>query len=852
MLRFSLVAAIIGSTLCAPVLTQTPTYAPNEGLVLFMDFNGDVNDDSGSGNNGTSNGIQYTTDRFENPGMAAEFGSNRWVEVSHSASIDFASGDSLTWSVWVKTETSNVGQTIFHKWNGIVQSTSYPLQAAVSSAGENTSSGTFCVNNQSTHGYVNSSIELGEWTHLLMTQTPDSTILFINGFPADTGLVNQTGCSNNTSLTFGRKFGVYPRYFQGDMDDFGLWNRVLSNQEIQSLYINDQNFGCIDPAACNYEPNSNVDDGSCLPSGCMLNNACNYNPEAGCDNGSCVFPPLVELGATTTICEGEALTLEVDASGLDVIWNTGVTESSITVSESGTYKVQIGDDLSANHRLEFDGVDDYMSYGSSLDITTYPFSIQADIIVPDDYFPILNTDDGTDGYSGIWIDLTSTSLSISVGEGQNGGSSNRRSKGGSHGLTVGDHATITAVVRGATDMSLYVNGSDIGGSYSGTGNTNFVDNGLDAVTGRYTPSSGALENQLQYYNGSIDNLHVWTKALTADEVTQYTSVPATGTESDLLALYTFDEGGGATATDSANGNLANLFGSPSWTQAPNGCGASDSVSVYFIDCASLCGPGTHWDFNTSSCIISAPADVDLDGCTGVSDVLEVLSQFGACYTQESSAWNCGDPVSYWDYDYATVLIGDQCWFAENLRSTKYQSGETIPFPNNWSHNDIPKMSSYGHSNITCSDNYALFDACNNPVTALNEFGALYDYHAVVDSNGICPSGWRAPSSDDWLSLTSETEALFPGQAGSALKSNFGWVMSADSIDQNGSNAMGFNMLPAGNVSLFYFGFAFSGKRAWYWTTGPGCKARYLHANSESFVTNCSNGNDGHSVRCVKD
>ena len=58
MLRFSLVAAIIGSTLCAPVLTQTSTYAPNEGLVLFMDFNGDVNDDSGSGNNGTSNGIQ--------------------------------------------------------------------------------------------------------------------------------------------------------------------------------------------------------------------------------------------------------------------------------------------------------------------------------------------------------------------------------------------------------------------------------------------------------------------------------------------------------------------------------------------------------------------------------------------------------------------------------------------------------------------------------------------------------------------------------------------------------------------------------------------------------------------------
>ena len=34
---------------------------------------------------------------------------------------------------------------------------------------------------------------------------------------------------------------------------------------------------------------------------------------------------------------------------------------------------------------------------------------------------------------------------------------------------------------------------------------------------------------------------------------------------------------------------------------------------------------------------------------------------------DNSTWTCGDPLTYWDYDYATVLIGDQCWFAENLR-----------------------------------------------------------------------------------------------------------------------------------------------------------------------------------------
>ena len=34
------------------------------------------------------------------------------------------------------------------------------------------------------------------------------------------------------------------------------------------------------------------------------------------------------------------------------------------------------------------------------------------------------------------------------------------------------------------------------------------------------------------------------------------------------------------------------------------------------------------------------------------------------------AWQCGDPLEYQGYDYATVLIGEQCWFAENLRSER--------------------------------------------------------------------------------------------------------------------------------------------------------------------------------------
>jgi hypothetical protein len=47
-------------------------------------------------------------------------------------------------------------------------------------------------------------------------------------------------------------------------------------------------FGCIDPAACNYNPNAILSDGSCTYPGCTNPSACNYNPAAGCDNGSCL------------------------------------------------------------------------------------------------------------------------------------------------------------------------------------------------------------------------------------------------------------------------------------------------------------------------------------------------------------------------------------------------------------------------------------------------------------------------------------------------------------------------------------------------------------------------------------
>jgi len=47
--------------------------------------------------------------------------------------------------------------------------------------------------------------------------------------------------------------------------------------------------GCMEPTACNYDPNATCDDASCIPSGCMDSEACNYNPAAQCDGEPCDY-----------------------------------------------------------------------------------------------------------------------------------------------------------------------------------------------------------------------------------------------------------------------------------------------------------------------------------------------------------------------------------------------------------------------------------------------------------------------------------------------------------------------------------------------------------------------------------
>ena len=58
----------------------------------------------------------------------------------------------------------------------------------------------------------------------------------------------------------------------------------------------------MNPLACNFDPNTTCDDGSCIPAGCIDPLACNFNPLAGCDNGTCGYFSADEIISSSGLC----------------------------------------------------------------------------------------------------------------------------------------------------------------------------------------------------------------------------------------------------------------------------------------------------------------------------------------------------------------------------------------------------------------------------------------------------------------------------------------------------------------------------------------------------------------------
>ena len=252
-----------------------------------------------------------------------------------------------------------------------------------------------------------------------------------------------------------------------------------------------------------------------------------------------------------------------------------------------------------------------------------------------------------------------------------------------------------------------------------------------------------------------------------------------------------------------------------------------------------CDTGTAWDYEIEKCvpINSCPEDLNYDGIIGVEDLLTLLSSFGTPCDPPVAVWTCGDPVSYHSYDYETVLIGEQCWFAENLRTELYLNGDEIPGNLNdddWINTNEGAQAIYGNDSVN-----------------LEFHGRLYNWHATSDQRMICPSQWHVPANVEWDELQIFLFAQgYTGSSGYVLKATEGWF-----ADGNGIDLYGFNALPSGSRSYASGQYNWMGEYTRYWTSSTSNDAVYrrsLGYDSEALLEYDGNPSTGASIRCIKD
>ncbi|GMQ24549.1 hypothetical protein Aoki45_12310 [Algoriphagus sp. oki45] len=186
--------------------------------------------------------------------------------------------------------------------------------------------------------------------------------------------------------------------------------------------------------------------------------------------------------------------------------------------------------------------------------------------------------------------------------------------------------------------------------------------------------------------------------------------------------------------------------------------------------------------------------------------------------------------------YKTVKIGNQVWFAENLRYA----------------GNIPQVASqqawaaiWNSGNPTGQPAWAYY---NNDPSYNDTYGKLYNWYSVRTGT-LCPPGWHIPTDAEWTTLTNYLGGPFA--AAGKMKSVTGW----DAPNTGATNESGFTGLPGGNRGP-YGAFNALGSRGFWWSSSPNGSSTAWSRDLEGAGLNIAlthyNWTLGLSCRCLRD
>ena len=235
---------------------------------------------------------------------------------------------------------------------------------------------------------------------------------------------------------------------------------------------------------------------------------------------------------------------------------------------------------------------------------------------------------------------------------------------------------------------------------------------------------------------------------------------------------------------------------------------------------------------------------------------------GSGSSSNPGSFACGQSVTYAGESYPTVQIGTQCWFQKNLNV-----GTMIQGANNQSNNSVLEKYCYNNLPANCDTFGGLYqwaEAVQYQNGASNTTSPSPAFSGNV--KGMCPTGWHVPSDGEWCTLTTfldstvdcSTFAWSGVDVGGKLKSTSGLWLSPNT---GATNSSGFSALPGGyrdNGLTFptFFGPVNLSNGIYIWSISEysiSLSIPWLLGHDRSSINRSDQPkNCGFSVRCLKD
>jgi hypothetical protein len=311
----------------------------NDGLVAYYPFNGNANDESGNGYNGTVDGATLTTDRFGNASSAYYFdGKDDFIYAPVNINPDIM--PSMTMSAWVRADDdSPIMQVISHDNGG------YDRSLGIDSRGGGTGWSAFS-GSGGVLGYT--PVTIGEWVFVAVVYDQNLSTVKL--------YVNDTIYEEEGNLGLGWDYihigsnPSYVEYFAGAIDEVRIYNRALFETDIQEPTEEDADLvvlvGDIDNLGFGYPDGFDVFSGNSTP-----RHSYPWEPEADDPNGTDRImvvtsyvgsPPAGKDGYTSTTSRPDNLPQPIDMqynlSGIQV--NAAVLQMFVDDFQSPVWKSQ--------------------------------------------------------------------------------------------------------------------------------------------------------------------------------------------------------------------------------------------------------------------------------------------------------------------------------------------------------------------------------------------------------------------------------------------------------------------------------------------------------------------------------